>query len=383
MQDVVEGIKKKVVATSWHPGGANAISPVIKRLVDEGVVDVVTVGHQFSEKIFKDNGIDYKTVDFYNLQNVSIESMSRLLQEESPNLVFVGTSVQYDKNKDVIEQTITLAAREMGIKSLAVLDFWGDYSPRFSDIYKGEKFRFLPDRIAIMDQIALQAMIGEGFNRERLVITGNPYFDDLTILKESFNIENKDEVRSELGIDSDACVILFASQPVESDRGDELGYTEKTALKDLISALDKLKDRKKITLLVKVHLRENMYDLEVITRNCSIPVVVNQSYPIRGAVLASDIIVSPASTVLLESSYLDKPSISLQPGLVREDTLIINQTGMTVPVYQPGEIAFILEKLLFNDDYARELTSNRKKFRIDGRATERVVEVIYKMLDKI
>lgn len=370
---------KKIVATSWHAGGANAIASVIKRLIKERRAKVVVIGHKVSEKIFKRENIDYETIYSYELEDVSLGSMIRLLQIESPDLVLTGTSSQDKNNRDIIEQTITFAARNMGIKSVAVLDFWAGYSERFSNIFADEKFKFLPDKIAILDELARKAMLKEGFPEERLVITGNPYFDSLIEQKTGFRETDKQKVRADLGIFSDACVLLFASQPIKFYYGESLGYTEETVLEELLETLEKIKG-KKICLLVKVHPMEKEEDIKKRTLGYSFPIVVDQAYPPRQAILASDIVISTFSTMLIESVHLGKPSISLQPGLKTDDLLITNRSGITLPVYQQGKIGAVLDKLLYDKNYASELLKKSKDFRTDGKATERVVKLIYKML---
>src|SRR3989338_2911345 len=94
---------KKIIATSWHPGGANAIIPVIKRLQKE--------------------------------EGVSINSMTKLIKKIHPELILTGSSVQDKDTKDVIEQTLTLAATGREIKSLSVLDWYGNLWERYSNFY--------------------------------------------------------------------------------------------------------------------------------------------------------------------------------------------------------------------------------------------------------
>lgn len=362
---------------------------------EEEKVEVTTIGHLYSEKIFDNNDIHYRTISDYGLNDVSVKNFGKILQEENPALVLTGTSVQDEKNKYIIEQTSTLAGKRKRIPTLSVLDFWGNYSRRFNDLYSGGNFdlknqrgkhEFLPDKIAIMDKLAEEAMLKEGFPEEILEITGNPYFDDLIELKNNFTERDKNKVRTDLGLDTDSYLVLFASQPIEYHFGKDesnpnyLGYTEKTALKDLLDNLTKLPDSGDTNLIVKVHPRENKKDLEEIVAKYELPVVVDKKYSTRPTLLVSDIVISPSSTVLVESTYLDKPSISLQPGLKKEDFLITNSLGVTVPVYKHGEIGVILEKLLSDANYAAELYQKRKDFGIDGKATERVTNLIYEML---
>ena len=168
-----------MIAASYHRGSANAISPVITELINKGKVDVVVVGHGPAQEAFRSFNIDYKTVDYHGLEDISTDSMIQLLKIEKPSLVLTGTACQTPKKKDVLEQTVTLAAKNLGIKSLAVLDFWAEYIERFSDFFTDERFKFLPDKIAVMDNIAVEEMLSKGFGKEKLIVTGNPYFSEL------------------------------------------------------------------------------------------------------------------------------------------------------------------------------------------------------------
>jgi len=149
----------KILATSWHPGGANTITPVIKRLAEEGKVEVVVVGYEFSEPIFAKADIPFQTIKDFGLRDVSADSMEELLKATSPDLVLTGTSGQEGKKCDVIEQTVTVAAKRLGVKSLAILDYWGGYWQRFTDERTGKRLALLPDFVAILDEIAKKDML--------------------------------------------------------------------------------------------------------------------------------------------------------------------------------------------------------------------------------
>ena len=83
---------------------------------------------------------------------------------------------------------------------------------------------------------------------------------------------------------------------------------------------------------------------------------------------------------MIESSYLDRPSISFQPGLIGEDTLITNSLDVTVPVYKEKDLLPVLDKVMHDNNYQAELAKKRKDFKTDGKATERVTNLIYDML---
>ena len=49
--------------------------------------------------------------------------------------------------------------------------------------------------------------------------------------------------------------------------------------------------------------------------------------------IVSDLVTGMFSTSLIESVYLDKDVISIQPNLKTQDTLLMNKLGLIVPVY--------------------------------------------------
>ena len=376
---------KRVLATSSHPGGINAILPVIRQLNQEGQVNVISIGHESSEKMLAAAGISYRTLSSYGVGTTSEEELELLIERVSPNIVLTGTGDSDRDGKKVIEQTIVSAARNAGITSLSVLDVWANYSLRFSDPLNLEEghLRFLPDKVAVMDELARSTMVAEGFPIDRLVVTGNPFFDDLVEVGRRFGSSNREEVRADLGVSADALLLLYASQPIEHHYGDSLGYTEKTALDALLSSLNKTRTGREVSLLVKVHPRENIPDLEEVAEKYSgVHVLFDQDYPTRPTVLASDVVFSPFSTVLIESTYLHKPSIRLQPGLRQKDLLVTNELGVTVPIYTSEDLDVVVQKVLSDESYLRELSikGHKKGFVVDGDATDKVTSLVYSLL---
>jgi len=372
----------RILATSQHTGGVNAIAPVIRRLRGDGI-DVRVVAHKTSEKIFLHHGIAHVAAQSYGITDVSSDSMHAVLEEEKPDLVLTGPDCQDADNPHVIAQSTTLAAGERGIPTLCVNDFWTNRVRYFSDMNDPDgRFTFLPDKLTTIDAYARRILLDDGFPEERIVVTGNPHFDSLIEEKERFTVQDRRSVRKDLGLPLDAYVIMFASQPIEFHFGDSLGYTEKTALIECLDAVGNLQSSSRIAVLVKLHPAEKWEPQASIARNFFCPTAIDKDYPIRRAILASDIIVSPYSTALVESTYMDKPSVSLQPGLADtgKDFLVTNYFGVTVPVYKNGEFQCVLDRLMHDDAYQKELAGKRATFRTDGKATERVVELVYNML---
>lgn len=390
---------KKIIATALFPGAASAVAPVIKKLNQDGLVNVVTLGHDTSKKVFESNSIKYRTIENYNLEDVAQNSMLYIIQEERPNLVLTGTSMQDKNTRNVVEQTTTLAAKERGIKSLAVLDSWMHYIRRFSDYFdengiynpssKNGEFKFLPDKIAVMDNLTKQKMIELGFNPDILVVTGNPNFDGLVELKKKFSLEDRKKFRESFGFEEHGELIYYSSQPLEKrGRKEQLGYDEKEVLDCLLEQLDKLaggfgpsKDYKP-AILIGVHRGQDEHEMDKYTNDTRFKIVADQKHHPWHAILSSDITISPHSTTLVEAVYLGRPAISYQPGLKTEDPLVINSLGVTEVVYSKEEIVSVLDNIHLNPDYYELLEMRRRDFAIDGKSTERVTNLVYEVLEE-
>ena len=91
--------------------------------------------------------------------------MDGILDNPKASLLLTGTSY----NSVDLEKKFIASARERGVPSLAVLDFWSNFALRFSRGDGG--LENIPDRIAVMDEWAREEMIAAGFDATRLVVT--------------------------------------------------------------------------------------------------------------------------------------------------------------------------------------------------------------------
>lgn len=366
---------KKVLATSWHPGGINAIVPVIKRLREDAQVDVEVLGHEYSAKILERAGLGYKTLEDYNLEGVSVDEMGELVSAVNPDVVLTGTSTQDDTDRDVLEQTVTLAARRQGVPTIAVLDFWANYARRFSDVYSGEQFKFLPDRIAIMDRYALVDMVAEGFDSSRLVVTGNPFFDNLESRARQFSGEDRQQVRDRCGVTNEL-MFFYAGNAFKNRRG-ERGYWDG----DNLEALDVLKDCS-VDVVVKMHPRAPAGDEEEVDAYVAANEFMTRvkDGDAQELVLASDVVLTPFSTVAFEAVYMGRPCISMQPGRKGPDYVSVLTKNRLIPAGYTRRDCEALVRSAVLPEFRAELRERAKGFRTDGNAADRVAKVVYDAL---
>lgn len=366
--------QSSVLVVCGDPGGGNAVAPVVEALRREGIVTVEARAYKQTQNVWSRRSLAFEPLD----EAMNVKQAVALIGKYGIQLVLTGTSV----NSVDLEKNFILAARQSGVPSLALLDFWSNYRLRFSDA--SGYLACLPDRIAIMDQRAHQEMIREGFKKESLVITGQPALEDLGKWQNRFSPEKKAEIRKELNLKQADVMVLFASQPLsEIGPADEQdpnyrGYTENTVLPLLCAALKRIGDslQRRIVLIIQRHYREDpakfeSLELKGVSWKVAVP---EEPYDLA---LVADVVSGMNSIFLLEAASLGCLTVSLQPGLRVRDKLPSNLNGMTIPVYHQEEIEPVLERLIVNGRTAEGRSCGLSG--VKG-STQRVVSLIYEMV---
>jgi hypothetical protein len=370
---VTGGRFPSVVIVSGDPGGANAVAPVILKLLSDKKVRVSAFAYREAKKLWKDRNIPFSDL----LDNTTLESAKILLKNLKTDLFFSGTSY----NDQEFEKQFISAARTLQIPSLVLLDYWSNYSIRFSD-NDGNRI-YIPDKIAIMDEFTHNEMIREGFNPEQLIITGQPAFDDLVQLRDSFSVERKNEIREEMGILKHEVVVVFASEPLfwgAPTKPANPGYTRNGVLHSLVTALDKIQGttKRKIVLVIRPHPRENSHEFQDI-RGERIRIIISSTGKSRDAIQVADLVCGMTTALLMEACYLGCITASIQPGLTHPDILPSNRLGCSVPIYKEEDIIPVLQTLLLDERMRSSIRKKCLSLIPDTRAADRVVKQIYTM----
>jgi len=383
--------RRTVLCAASHPGSANAIMPVIRRLHDEDMVDMVVIGEEASQKIFAVHDIEYQTLHSYGPSVPCRENMHSLLATVGPDLVVTGTASQDPARQyATLEQELTGAARERIIPTIAVLDFWSDYRARFSDIVVGYEFCFLPDLVCIMDEWAKMDMRDEGFSEERLVVTGNPYFDEVQEVATSvFNEEGDAGIRSVLCPRCEFLLVFIGN--VFKDEAEVLGFWDLDNVKLIDEVISRLPKEAWQTVgwAISIHPRMQEDDLDGFLELVAFqkeaktrPALLMHTNTLR-LMAAADLVVTGTSTAAVEAVLMGKPCISLQPGQKTEDQLIVSRKGV-IPVGRTRDGCQQLLHRALGDDraaYLKGITERTSRlFPHRPGATERVVNVVYEMM---
>jgi len=302
----------KVLFSAQDPGGRNAIAPVIEALKAEGA----EVGEHMA----------------------------------NPDIFIAGTSAGNSPDKEIMK---TLGA----VPSLCVLDFWVNYWQRFSTTGKKD-FAFLPVCICIMDDIAKEEMLAEGFPAERLVVTGNPHFDHFA----DAITRNREEANR----------ILFISQPLSAIAAlpgfSRAVNDEYVALKDLLQVLGTLPGKYYVSL--RLHPKESA---DKYTNFLGARVRMAPENTLEEAISNSGLIIGISSPVLMQAAAAGKKVLSYEPGLIGKDTLVSNRVGVTTRIENKEALAAALTAYT-QDEWPFTSRPLRDVWPIG--ATERVVEAV-------
>jgi hypothetical protein len=365
-----------VVAVAGDPGGAAAVAPVIERLRQEGHSIEVLAYHQ-AVGLWRERGL--APVDLA-LVTDRAEVEHRL---GAADALLVGTSF----NEIGWEKHFVAASRHQMVPSLAVLDFWSNYRSRFVD--DRGNLTFLPDLIAVMDEQARSEMIAEGFPADHLCVTGQPAFDELETFRTNREARRQ-SARDYLEVGPSDQLIVFVSQPLAALFGTDttnplfLGYTEAQVRLALRQALETIARRTgiRILLLIRPHPRENLNELSE-PSSAWVHVRVDNWGDRRDVVLAADLVVGMNSVLLVEACLLRCPVLSLQPGLLRPDTLPTNRYGASCAVYRIEDIYLVVEKLLTVPEARATAAGESSRLCVEPNATGRVVDALKALLPRL
>ncbi len=357
-----------MVALAGDPGGANALAPVLEYLALDRRVVLVTYAYRQATTLWAGRA-------FPPPQPAARDEMAIRDVLRGCRLVLCGTSV----NAEMAELQHIRVARELGVPSLAVLDYWANYALRFQ--YGGEAGLCLSDGIAVMDEAAHREMLAEGFPGERLVVTGQPALDHFA---GRATAGERQAARRGAGVGNDLLVV-FASQPLAElyaeVRGDPLwlGYHQYSVLKDLLGALEDIAARRDaiITLVVLPHPRESQTAFAGFSGK-HVRLMVGEGNPHEWA-RGADLVCGMHSMFLLESCHAGNLTLSLQPGLRQTDTLPVSRQGVCPVVLRAEEMGVALESLLFDAKLRSTWLSRLDALSNDGKAAQRVAEVALKM----
>lgn len=326
----------RILIFSRDPGGANVVIPIVEPLSNSGY-EVILYGKDIALSKYSSYGLSGKNIED-EIDSSNIDNVRIIVKKIKPDLIITGTSAD-----DFVEKYLWKIGNEMGIPTIAILDQWMNYGIRFSrytqaqsEAFNSEKkLEFLPSKIFVMDKTAKNEAIEEGIDADRIIITGQPYFE--TVLNRWKTIDSEDIIRKRYKIPSDQFVILFVSEPLSkvfnqtNHTKHYYGYTEHSIFSELINALEDISS--KLSQIPKVIVRNHPKEdpdsfSKYISKNQK-NIIVDNSSDVFELVKMANLVVGMSSMLLIESAILGKNILSVQIGISKKDPFILNRMGIT------------------------------------------------------
>lgn len=330
-------MKKNILFVSQDQGSANALIPVVKEFKTDGC-RIGLIAEKQSISAFKREG--FNSVQLYG------SDLDEVIKEV-PDLVVAGASML-----DSVEKKAVFWAKKKGIKNIVILDYWGNYWQRFT--VSGEQIsRALSDLILVPDEFARTQMLEEEFPAEKLIVTGNPYFDTFT---PRIKAKKRDKKPNS---------VLFISQPIYQQKS---YFSDLSKIYNLIRAMSGIKP--KLNLTIKLHPKEDPESF----KDIALENTIAWNEDIKKLLDKSDLIVGTDSSVLFEAVFSGKPVISYQPEPCKKDNLITNSLGLSYKVNTPDQLRKVIYKIVSQEIKNKSLP--RLKYYNDGKCTERVLKTI-------
>ena len=307
---------KRVVIAGGDVGGANGLLPILDHLgaknISIAVINQGYLGENLPERFLND----------IEVLPSNVRILEDLFKNKEAGVYLFATG---GWNTFPLQQA--RVARKYKVPVVYLLDSWSNYRMRME--LDGLP-TFYPDVYTIMDEVAFDGALSDGFPKSILKVTGHPALSSLAIEWDEWCASNKGKTINMPGEVSKKKLIIFVSEPVEYDQGSTedshifRGYTEKTVIKILCEELQEY--AREIRIGMMPHPREDPEETKKVWRKFHGKLEGGLFRPKNGreGIFFADGVSGMASILLYEAWLIGKPVLSLQPGVCRRDLYYLN-----------------------------------------------------------
>ena len=326
---------------------------------------------QFLKPLEDNFYISFRYHIFYAL--LYIELMKRAIEIEKPDLILI--TCEYC----LLGRAAVVAGKLKGVPSLAVQH--GNIHPYHIGYYHPAEeisdeitpqYCPIPDKTVVYSSYDKDLLLNIGhYPSDSVVVTGSSRYD---ILNHADKIYDKNKIFKELGLDQNKKMVLWTTQT----HGLPLGEN----MQNILAIYNTVRSLKDVQLVIKLHPGEDQRATLYKKDKSFTPVIVGKKADTYALLYACDLMITRHSTTASEAVALNKPVIILNLS-GESDPVEYVKEGVALGVYDEKDLKATVEKLLQDDS---ELAKNRKKYiekhlyKIDGNATERVVNLIEEMI---
>lgn len=357
-----------------------AIVPVILALQKDASLELKVVTSRISRPVLEKFGVYADELDENLFDQDPSGCIQAVLDRTKPRLVVSGSSPARGASIETPEQYLIREARARGIRSLAVLDTWGQYLTRFPGHGGRVNESLVPDRLCVLDNICRNDLIDMGLPEDRLVVTHNPWLDRI------FDPVGR-QTRPLLGGETQPWTVLYVSQPLAEFRPHrDWSYDQEEILFGLVEALAGAGRGRGHRIHIWAHQAEDpqRWSDQSRFRRPEVEIFFDVE---RGDEIFRrvDFVVTSHSTLVYEALHHGVPCISFRPGGANLPPLITDRLKLAPAFTGVSGLRDYLSKMDVAAERQWILEKRRsliqeKIFFNDGMATARVASEIRSML---
>lgn len=332
----------RVLFAAHDPGGANVIYSLIASAVSEQIEPTVWAAGPARHIL--------PMAEPWEMPGDE-HQVTKLLIAAKPDIVVTGTSMH-----STFEQRCWLAAKTLGIPSIAVIDAWAHYQERFN---YSQGVSVFPTNIFVIDQPCKEGIEAICPGETQVHIIGHPFLEQRMA---EYKLTEKDcHPKRTFG---DMQTIIFFSEPLQGDFGRENPYSEDQydIANRLVVAAGKLRHQ----VLIKPHPREHIEDwlkwLELQKPGVGYVSITNDDA--KRLLQKGGIVVGMATMVLVEAVLSGLKAISVQPGITYVPNPLIDRLTTVLTDSDHDALQTTLEAALELDE------TSQKAMNVDPRLFE-------------
>jgi hypothetical protein len=302
-----------------------------------------------------------------------IEMARQMVRREKPDLILI------EEEYGEFERTLAVAGKLEGTPTLGIqhgVIVPTHYGYIFEKEDKGKMI--LPDFTAVYGQYHYDLLTKYSiYEPERVIVTGQPRYD---ILHYVDGVYSKQKFLEKNKINPVHKILLWTTQSHGLSDGENALNFE--------TVFETMQNIENVTLIVKQHPGEGERHTEMIKdylKKYKVDAVLTKKdSDTYEQIYVCDLLVTRTSTTAMEAVALNKPLIILNLS-GKSDAVDYVEQGVALGVYKEEDLKITIEKLLTSD---LELAGNREQYirkylyKIDGKAAERVVSVIERIIHK-
>lgn len=345
------------------------------------------IAHTFGRSRF----MRERSIPFLYLRIFRERPFSALFDDYLPDLIFLPHI--YGR----MDTELLAEAKRRGVKTIGMASNWDHYDKYY--------LPFKADKLLVQsEQMKDFAVRYQGYDSQRLVLVGYPYFD---FIANPAYVRSREDTLHALGFPPNVCYILYVS-------GSSYCPDEPDIIEAILCRAEEGRFGKDVRLVIRPYLggraKDREFDEEKYNRFEKHPLAafyrkefwgdMEKSIQFMNIVRHAASVISIYSTIVIEAAVLDRPLVgigfdgykkrplqkSINRFARREHFRDVLESGGLKTARSFGELFSILGSYFKNsslDGEGRERLRRRVCHALDGRSSERIVEQILSAIDDL